>query len=99
MAAVAILRYDYVEDIVERRGPYRDAHLDLVRRYAEDGALAVAGATGDPPSGALFVFEGDDPAAEAAAFIAEDPYAEAGLVLSSGVEPWTVVASRIIPAG
>jgi uncharacterized protein len=95
----AILTYDYVEDIVERRVPYRDAHLDLLRRFAADGDLAIAGATGDPPSGALFVFDGDDAAAEAAAFMAEDPYVEAGLVVSAGVEPWTVVASRMLWAG
>lgn len=96
---VAILSYDYVENMAERRTPYRDAHLDQVRRFSEDGGLAIAGATGDPPDGALFVFEGDDPAAEAAAFRAEDPYAEAGLVVSSRIDPWTVVASRMLQAG
>lgn len=99
MPAVAILRYEYVEEMAERRAPYRDAHLELIRRRSEEGGLAIAGATGDPPSGALFVFEGDDPGAEAAAFEAEDPYAEAGLVVSSRVEPWTIVASRMIRAG
>jgi uncharacterized protein YciI len=82
--------------MTERRAPHRDAHLEQVRRYCDDGGLAIAGATGDPPAGALFVFEGDDPAAEAAAFRAEDPYVEAGLVTSSTVEPWTIVASRTL---
>ena len=55
----------------------------------------IAGATGDPPSGALFVFEGEpDPGDEARAFMDADPYVAAGLVAESRIEPWTVVAER-----
>ena len=31
-----ILRYEYVEDIVERRAAHREAHLEAIRRYAGD---------------------------------------------------------------
>jgi uncharacterized protein len=83
-----LLVYQYVEDMTERRAPHREDHLALVARYHEDGRLKIAGATGVPPSGGLFVFR---EAADAETFAAEDPYKAAGLIVSSRVEPWSVV--------
>ena len=80
--------YDYVADLVERRAPHREAHLAHARAWKEDGRIVAAGATGDPPSGALFVFTAD---ADPEAFAAEDPYVQAGLVTARRVEPWNVV--------
>jgi uncharacterized protein YciI len=85
-----LLHYDYVEDVVERRGPHRSDHLALVARWHDDGRIVMAGAVGDPPHGALFVLRASDPAA-AEAFMAEDPYVAAGLVRDWRVEPWNVV--------
>jgi uncharacterized protein YciI len=83
-----ILRYEYVDDIVERRGEYRDAHLAAIRQYKDDDKVVMAGAVGDPPSGGLIVFRD---AADAEAFAAADPYVRAGLVVRRTVEPWNVV--------
>jgi len=91
--APTILTYEYVEGMLARRVPHREAHLAHIARWSDDGRLAMAGALGDPPSGALFVFEVDDPAA-VEGFVAEDPYGEAGLVASSRIEPWNLVSSR-----
>ncbi len=84
-----LLFYDYVEDILERRAPHREAHLELVRRCHAAGEIVMAGAVGDPPTGALFVFSSPE---AAAAFARDDPYAAAGLVSDSRIEPWNVVA-------
>jgi uncharacterized protein YciI len=92
-----VLTYRYVEKMVERRAPYRDAHLAHVKRWSSSGRLAMAGATGDPPTGALFVFEVDS-AAQVEEFVASDPYGEAGLVAAAHIEPWTIVASRPLGA-
>ncbi len=93
--AVCILTYAYVDDILERRRPHREAHLAHIERCTAERGLVIAGATGDPPSGALFVFEGEpDPGDEARAFMDADPYVAAGLVAESRIEPWTVVAER-----
>ncbi len=83
-----ILRYEYVEDIVERRGEHRDAHLAAIRSYAGDDRIVMAGAVGDPPHGGLIVFRD---AADAEAFAEADPYVRAGLVVRRTVEPWNVV--------
>ena len=94
-APICVLTYEYVDGMLERRKPHRDGHLDLVRRFAGEGDLALGGATGDPPSGALFVFESESGAiAVAEAFREADPYVAAGLVVKSRIEPLTVVSSR-----
>jgi uncharacterized protein len=91
-----ILFYEYVEDVVEKRGPYREGHLGLIQRWAEDGRIAMAGGVGDPVHAGLIVLrEGDLEAAKAAAeeFVAEDPYQPAGLVTSWRVEPFLNVTA------
>jgi hypothetical protein len=83
-----ILRYEYVEDIAERRAEHRDAHLAAIKRYADDDRIVIAGAVGDPPHTGLIVFR---EAADAEAFAEADPYVRAGLVVRRTVEPWNVV--------
>lgn len=85
-----LLTYDYVADMLDRRGPHRAAHLAHAAAAQRDGLLHNAGAVGDPPRGAVFVLADGDPAA-VAAFVAADPYVIAGLVTGHRVDAWTVV--------
>jgi uncharacterized protein YciI len=87
-----VLFYDYVEDVVERRGPYREGHIALLRQWKGDGKLVTAGALGTPPYGALFVFLVDDPA-EIEAYVGADPYVANGIVTGHRIIPWNVVVS------
>lgn len=89
----AVLIYDYAPDILERRGPHRAAHLARIGEWVEAGAMLMAGALGDPPTGALFVF-GDVPEDEIARYADGDPYVAASLVTARRILPWTVVAAR-----
>lgn len=82
-----VLFYDYVDDIIERRAPHREAHL---ARIKADSRITMAGALGDPPTGALIVFDVDD-AAPVEEFAEGDPYVAAGLVTQRRVVPWKVV--------
>ena len=85
------LFYEYVkENLVERRAPYREEHIGLVREWTADGRMLMAGALGDPPHGGLLVFASEDPA-DAEAFAAVDPYVRSGIVTAWRVEPWNVV--------
>ncbi len=86
-----ILFYEYVKDIVERRGPYREAHLARIRAEREAGRISQAGALGDPPTGAAIVFGDRVAVADIEAFAAADPYVEAGLVTARRIEPWRLV--------
>lgn len=55
-ATYKILQYDYVPDILEKRGPFREGHLAAARRLQEQGKCVIAGAFGDPVAGGMFVF-------------------------------------------
>ena len=85
-----ILFYEYVGDMADRRGPYRDAHLERIRAERQAGRLVMAGALGDPPYGAAIVFADVEPE-QIEAFVAGDPYVEAGLVTRWRIERWNVV--------
>jgi len=55
------LFYHVVEGFVERRLPFREAHLAHARHAAERGELALGGALAEPADTALIVFRGDSP--------------------------------------
>ena len=38
-----LLLYEYVDDIIERRGPYRDAHIALLKQLKDAGTILMAG--------------------------------------------------------
>jgi uncharacterized protein YciI len=84
------LFYDYVEDAVTKRVPFRADHLAHARAWKADGRLLMAGALGDPPSGGLFVFCDQDPA-QIEEFVAGDPYVAGAIVTGHRVELWNVV--------
>jgi uncharacterized protein len=84
-----ILFYDYVDDILDRRTPHRDAHIAQIQAGKEDGRIVMAGPLGaDPPHGAAIVFK-DESAAEE--FAKSDPYVANGLVTDWRVDLWAVV--------
>ena len=85
-----LLLYTYVEDMADRRGPYREAHLAAIRAEQDAGRITLAGAlSSSPPSGAI-VFKGVTPD-EIEAFTAADPYVINGLVAAQRIERWNLV--------
>ena len=86
-----VLLYEVVDDMVNRRAPYREEHLRLIREAHARGEIVMAGAVGDPPDGALVVFRAPSPEM-VEKFVRDDPYVKNGLVVSWKVKPWTVVA-------
>jgi len=84
------LFYYVVDGFVERRVPFREAHLSHARHAASRGELALGGALAEPADTALIVFHGDSPDA-ARAFAEKDPYVRNGLVQRWEVRPWNVV--------
>jgi uncharacterized protein len=85
-----ILFYDVVNDYVERRAAFRDAHLKYARQAHERGELVLAGALADPVDGAVLVFRGPSPE-PAEAFAKADPYVTNGLVKAWRVRKWVTV--------
>ena len=84
------LVYDVVDNFVERRAPFRDAHLRLLRDANARGFLMLSGPLGDPPDGALLVFRAES-AAPVEEFARADPYVTEGLVTAWRVRPWNIV--------
>lgn len=86
----SLLQYDYVDDIAERRTPFREAHLALIRQTHEQGVLLMAGALVEPLDGGVFVFSTDDRSV-VENFVASDPYVREGLVTDWRIRLWNVV--------
>jgi uncharacterized protein YciI len=84
------LVYDVVPNFVERRAPFRGAHLALLRDANARGMLLFAGPLGDPPDGALLVIRAES-AAAVEDFARADPYVSEGLVTAWRVRPWNIV--------
>jgi uncharacterized protein YciI len=85
-----ILFYDFADDYLTQRAPYRAEHLALVHAAFERGEVALAGALADPADGALLVFRGTSPEA-AEAFAKADPYVIHGLVTTWRTRRWNTV--------
>jgi uncharacterized protein YciI len=85
-----LLRYELAPDYLDRRGEFRNEHLQLAWQAKERGELVLAGALSDPADTAMLVFQGDSPDA-AERFAKADPYVTKGLVLSYKVRQWNTV--------
>ena len=85
-----VLTYEFVERFAERRTPYREAHLALLRDAQARGLLVMSGPLGDPPDGALLICQAET-ASAVEDLVRADPYVTEGLVTSWRVRPWNIV--------
>lgn len=91
------LRYQLVEDYLERRDPLRAEHVGLATAARERGELLLAGAFTDPADEALLVWATEDRTV-VEAFVQSDPYVRAGLVSGWSIRSWNVVVGGPDPA-
>jgi uncharacterized protein len=84
---IYMLQYQYVDNMLERRGPHRDAHLAHIQSQRDQGHIVMAGALGDPPTGGAIVFRGVGPDS-IEGFVNDDPYMQAGLITDWRVQFW-----------
>ena len=89
-----LLFYDVVDDYVERRAPFRAAHIKLAREAADRGELVLGGGLANPADGSVLLFKGDSPAA-AEAFAKANPYVVNGVVTKWRVREWTTVVGPL----
>ncbi len=85
-----VLLYEYVADVLERRPPFRNEHLALLRELNSRGIVTLAGAWDEPVDGAAIIFHTDDTSV-IDEFIAADPYIRQGLIASWRIRKWSVV--------
>lgn len=88
-----LLFYEVGGDYLERRGEFRDAHLEKAWAAVARGEIVLAGALADPPDGAVLLFQGDSKSV-AEDFARADPYVASGLVTRWHVREWTTVAGE-----
>jgi uncharacterized protein YciI len=87
------LFYELVDDMVNRRVPFREEHLRLARESRERGDLVFGGALAEPVDRALLVFHVDD-RSKVESFARKDPYVLNGLAKKWEVRPWNVVVGN-----
>mmetsp|Transcript_15951 Transcript_15951/g.34738 ORF Transcript_15951/g.34738 Transcript_15951/m.34738 type:complete len:153 (-) Transcript_15951:105-563(-) len=87
-----LLSYEYIPDVLEKRGPFREGHIGLAKDMIEEGVCVSGGPSTVPgesvPNGALFIFTTKDAAEK---FVAEDPYVSNGIVTGHSIAEWSVV--------
>jgi len=85
-----LLFYHTVDGYVEKRAPFRNDHLRLVREAHERGELVMAGALADPVDQAVLVFRTPD-TKTIEEFVHNDPYVLQGLIAKWEIRAWTVM--------
>ncbi len=88
-----ILFYKTVKDFIEKRAPFREAHLNKINKAHEDGILIMAGALDDPTDEAMLVFKCDNEAI-VIDFAKNDPYVKNGVILDWQISQWNVVVGN-----
>lgn len=84
-----MLQYDYVPDILEKRGPYREGHLAAAKSLQAQGKLVMAGAYGSEVLGGMFIFK-NTTKEEIERYVEADPYTKNGLITGYKVHPYMV---------
>jgi uncharacterized protein YciI len=90
-----IVFYDYVENVIERRAPYRQAHLSVVKEYVDRGEVVLGGAFANPADGAAIVFRVEN-RSMVEEFVKRDPYVVNKLVTKWRIREWTVVVGSAL---
>lgn len=88
-----LLFYELVDDYVDRRPAFRQAHLEKAWAASVRGELILGGALANPVDRAVLLFRGDSPEV-AERFARGDPYVTNGLVRAWHVREWTTVAGE-----
>lgn len=90
-----LLRYDYIPDVLEKRGPHREGHLNLAKELIDQGTCLAGGPTttraDGPPTGALFIFTTPEAADH---FLQNDPYVSNNIVTKHTIEEWNIVVQK-----
>jgi len=89
-----ILFYEAVDGYVEKRAPFRAAHLAYARAAEARGELVLAGAFADPVDGSALVFKASSPDVPRR-FAESDPYVREGLIRRWHVREWTTVIGAL----
>ncbi|CAG9332030.1 unnamed protein product [Blepharisma stoltei] len=88
-----LLTYKYVEGMVDKRAPYRDAHIAHARAYEPRG-LVLIGALQNPIDTGVLLFEGEEKMIKD--YAQNDPYVVNRLVTDYTIREITIVAGSLL---
>lgn len=74
-----ILTYNYVDDMINRRTPYRDAHIAHAKEFEGKGLL-LGGALQNPVDTGILLFDASEK--DVVQYAENDPYMKNGLIKS-----------------
>lgn len=89
-----ILEYHYVENMLERRKPYRDAHLSYANGFVSRNILKAGGALLPSVSKGILLFEASDQNV-VENFVRNDPYVKSGLVTKYDIGEWAIAVGSV----
>ena len=81
-----ILWGSYCDNVLEKRAPYRQAHLDRLNELKQSGVVITIGPTKDLTM-VFGVYEAEDEAA-ARQYVEEDPYWQHGIWTEYHLKEW-----------
>ena len=84
--------FTFVPNAIERRKPYREAHLKHFNKLKEAGKIIMAGPWADAYDGGLILFRAESQM-EVEKIIQEDPYYQANLWPEIHIREWNVILS------
>ena len=93
-APVFLLKYRYVEGMLDKREPHRAAHLKHAAEFIGRGEILLGGALADPVDEGLIVFKGSVGLAGVERFAKVDPYVTSQLVEEWSVRQWNIVVGN-----
>lgn len=74
-----MLTYNYVEDMINRRAPFRDAHIAYAKEFEGKGLL-LGGALQNPVDAGVLLFDAAEK--DVVQYAENDPYMKNGLIKS-----------------
>ena len=84
--------FTFVPNALERRKPYREAHLKHFCNLRDTGKIIMSGPWADAYDGGLILFRAESQL-EVEKIIQEDPYYQANLWSEIHIREWNVVLS------
>ena len=88
-----LLEYQYVDNMLEKRGPVRQKHFDHTKSYIENETLLCGGALVPAIDRGVIVFRTNDKCL-VEDFAKNDPYVKAGLITKWTVTEWMLVVGH-----
>jgi len=82
-----MLQYEYVENMLEKRAPFRAEHLALFGQQVQKGNVVLGGMLDYPPTGAAVIFR-HLTSNDIEQFIQQEPYVINKLVTKYSIKPY-----------